>query len=958
MRRLRIAVIIVILAVPLCFVPLHEATGTSDSPPFTPHDIKVLVVSPADTYYKGGHYLISDLARYGFNVTQHTSGDAKAINYTADFQTSNLEQYNVVILHSTSLAFPPAAVTLEEVNHFVNFGGILIVIGNSLFSNETSGTWWDNLFTSAPIQRIEQRLGVDFTSFMREVPPPGGAQYYHNNGTFTLKDTSIKGLPQNLTYITIETIGNVNSQLVVATSGANQIYEFTTEDSKTTSGVTYYRNSTGAIGIYIQGAYIYATNPAPNKINYYGFTDISKRSALLASLIAFALGKDVDTIIKPQPLANVRLDGAGQYYFSDSETEKYLNASLYNFNSVIDAYNITPSIGFIDFLSIWPTYWQTYASKVLSQLKGKCRDWEYSSNLRYFTDPGPMTTEQIKALIDNIKGNYSKLGMDLFSTIIAPRGLWNQSTLDAMVSKNLYLIDILDTETYYSDWWTLRVNSSVIVHTGAEMLREYVYPAFAENFTQTGLDKDSIHSKYFTRRDKFALATVNGFASFVYYVPNFRRNEVGTYSLQTLYENLTSEIPDIKFVPLMEAGLYFGNRWMRVENASRAGSVIEFDVDASAIPDVVNIGKGMLWLKISANEPIQEVLIDNNPWFYFDSNSIRLPAPTSSSHVKITLGEFQSPRVIGSRYKVVEAGYDGYRFTVSIPSAQGLNVSVHLLLPQVGPFKNASWSVLFLGEKWKYNFDPQSRIFEFWAISEGPVKIDVGVFWSLWQTPPLYNSSVTITINVTGLQVNIQNVILSYNKSDSWINTTMTPNNGLWVAVIPAMPYGIVVEYKVFISNVEGRWVSTGVFTYNIIDEFPPEVGVPTWDPLNPVADKPVSVSVSVAEPENASGVKEVVLWYYPGSGILGLKDAKSINMTSENDHIWSAVIPEQSDGALISFFILAYDRAGNVKQTTHYSYTVGSPTIPLIQIILLAIGVVGVIGITLYFVKYKKRKH
>jgi len=479
----------------------------------------------------------------------------------------------------------------------------------------------------------------------------------------------------------------------------------------------------------------------------------------------------------------------------------------------------------------------------------------------------------------------------------------------------------------------------------------------AENFTQSNLDKNSIHYKYFSRRDKFALAAVNGFVGFVYYVPNFRWNEVGTYSLRTVYENLTFEIPDIRFVPLMEAGLYFGNKWMRIENASRAGSVIEFDVDASAIPNVVNIGKGMLWLRINANESIQGVSIDNNPWFYFDDHSIRIPAPMNSSHLKVTLGASPSPRIVGGKYNVVEARYDSYRFYVSVSSAQGLNISVRLFLPKVGPFRNVNWTVFSLETEWRYNFDPQSRILEFWAISDGFVTFEVGVFWSIAQTPPWYNSSTTITLNITGLRTDIQQVTLSYYVSDRRSNITMTLVDGLWVAAIPAMPFGTVVEYRLFVSDVFGRWFVTEIFSYNVIDETPPEVGVPTWDPLSPVAGQSVSVKVSVTEPENASGVKEVILWYYPGNDILGLARAKSINMTRENDDIWSAVIPGHSDGELVSFFMFSFDKAGNVKQTPHYSYTVAISPLSLFIVILLGIGVVGGIGIILYFVKFKKSK-
>jgi len=755
-----------------------------------------------------------------------------------------------------------------------------------------------------------------------------------------------------LTYAT-EQYNSINYQLDLTTNGASIVYDYTITSSpsthlvgKTTRGVTYYGAGNGTVGIYVQGAYIYGDNSGTD-INYFGLTDISKRSSLLASLVAFAVSRDVDTIVKPQPLANIRLDGVGKWFLST-----YLNASLSNFDSILDMYNITPSIGFIDYLDFKPDYWQIVASEVLSQLKEKYRDWEQTTNLRYYTDPRPMTKEQIEALIDNIRGNYSQLKMDLFSTVVAPRGLWNQSTLDAMVSKNLYLIAILDS--YYSDWWHLRVNSSVIVHSGFQILPELIGTDSAENFTQSGLDKHSIHYKYFSRRDKWALSVVNGFPSFVYYVPNFRWNEVGTYSLRTVWKNLTSEIPDIRFVPLMEAGLYFGNKWMRIKNVNRVGSVIEFDVDASAIPsDVAGIEKGMLWLRINANESIQEVSIDNDPWFYFDEDSIRMPAPMNLSHVKVTFGALSSPRVDTARHKVVEARYDGYRLKVSISCPEDLKISVSLFLPQVGPFMTGNWSLSSPEARWRYKFDDQSRLLELWAISDGFFTFEVGIFFMIEQTPPWYNSSVTITVNITDLQIDVQKVVLGYAISDEWFNITMKIEDGLYLAEIPMMPYGTFVEYKVSVLDMVGHWVVTDFLSYNVIDRIPPEVGVPTWSPQSPDNDEPVTVNIFVTEPENGSGVNNVVLRHYRDD-IGGVLYAKRINMTEEND-VWSADIPGQSGGAFVKFFVEAYDKAGNIGQTSHYSYRVGGVSALPFLIVLLGIGLAVGIGVILYFVKFKK---
>src|SRR3972149_9422539 len=508
MRKVVASLIAIFLVMPLLFLSSPETVGASSSTPLTPHDVNVLVVSPRNVYFKGGHYLVSDLARYGFNVTQHTSDSGDISDYLTDPKTANLDQYDAVILHGGYFGQPPTSVSLEEIRHFTNYAGVLLVIGNALFVNQSNGNLWNDFFFSEPLLSIETRLGIVVVDHLRTL----GATHFHNNGTFARVSDLIPGLPDHFDYVRGSYPFSQYQMIVEPTNEAEVIHQFTTQNGVSTSGVTFYRNATGAVGIYIQGSYIYAELPITNQIKYFGIADTSRRSALLASLIAYALGKDVNTVIKPQPLANVRLDGLG----SDARwDEPYLNASLGNFDAVVDAFNIGPTVGFTDI----------------------------------------------------------------------PQS-WNETTLLALTARDLYLLDLKKNT---GDWWNLRVVQNVILHEGAPVGVSVLY----ENFTQINADvsraKDALHAEYFSSRDQWALAVLNGFPGYIYNVRNFRRNEVGTYSLQTIVRNLSSEIPDIRFVPLIEAGLYFGNKWVRINNAWRDGSMIEFDVDASAIPRVADI---------------------------------------------------------------------------------------------------------------------------------------------------------------------------------------------------------------------------------------------------------------------------------------------------------------------------------------------------------------------------------
>ena len=949
-KKLSIIIMTIMLVFPIFISNSASAASPLDPVPLTPRETNVLVVSPANPYLAGGYYLVSDLAQYGFNVTEDKADGP--VNYLTDGLTLDLNQYDVVILAGGYLPYSPTMVTPEEVNHFTDYGGILVVIGNALFANETSTSWpyfWDNFFsgTGAPVQKLEQRLGIHFTSYLKD----SGANYYHNNGTFTLVDSAAGG-PSSLVYNTALT-ASADFQVDLSLNGATQVYSFATPEGVTTSGVTFYKNATGATGIFIQGSYMYAIESPGPSISYYGLTDTSKRAYLLASLLASALNADVDTVIKPQPLAVVRLDDLGGWGWSQT----YLNTSLYNFASAVNAYNIDPTIRFTDYPSFNPRYWQEAVPLVLSQLKSNYRQWEYSSSLRGINSTS-WDQNEVEALIESIRGNYTALGMGQLRTVSTTIGFWNQSTISAMSNQNLSIVGSQGDPNYLAnydpEWWSLSVNSGVILHNEAQMTTE-----FSENFTETS--KDTLHFKYYSLRDIWALATVNGFPGFVFYVPNFRRNEVGAYSLRTVYENLTSEIPDIRFVPLAEAAMYFGNKWMHIQNPARVGSTVEFDVSSPVIPDVVGIGKGMLWLRINSNEEIQAVSIDGKPWYYFDKHSIRIPAPTATTHVKVTLGTSITPRVEQTDYKVIDTTWDYFRFVVTVTSIPRFNVTVNIFVPNSGVFFGDRWNVFAEATQWNYAFDVASRILTFWAIADGSLTFELGpdvvppVIWRIDQSLPAYNSSVTITANITDQQTSVTTAILSYFHEAEWINLTMTSESGLYTEKIPAFPYGTEVAYRIFASDNIGNWKKSEVLSYTVTDPFPPDIGIPEWSPLSPPTGTPVTVKVSVSEPLFASGVSKVTLWY-------GLDHAfgtlKSLNMTLENG-LYTAAIPGQTGGGEITFLIEAYDSEGNRGTRESYSYTVkGGPLDPFLPFLMGGVIVaIALVGVAVYLIKFRKKK-
>ncbi|TET25497.1 MAG: PKD domain-containing protein, partial [Candidatus Bathyarchaeum sp.] len=185
---------------------------------------------------------------------------------------------------------------------------------------------------------------------------------------------------------------------------------------------------------------------------------------------------------------------------------------------------------------------------------------------------------------------------------------------------------------------------------------------------------------------------------------------------------------------------------------------------------------------------------------------------------------------------------------------------------------------------------------------------------------PNYDQSVTIAAQVTRGSADIDSVILSYQiESASWINVTMSLDDGFYVAGIPAQPYTTVVNYKVYASDIIGTSVVSGLFSYTVGDFVPPVISNVLQVPNSPNPNQAVTVSATVTEPPEASGLKNVTLWYTTNTVW------SFLDMTMQ-DGLWTATIPGQSQGTPVKFFVEAFDNAENNDKTSTFSYTIIVP--------------------------------
>jgi len=130
------------------------------------------------------------------------------------------------------------------------------------------------------------------------------------------------------------------------------------------------------------------------------------------------------------------------------------------------------------------------------------------------------------------------------------------------------------------------------------------------------------------------------------------------------------------------------------------------------------------------------------------------------------------------------------------------------------------------------------------------------------------------------------------------------------------------------------------------VDNTPPVVGSPALSPEEPKAGEDVTVSVEVSDA--TAGVEKVLLWYRVSGG-----SWTSVEMKLEGG-VWKATIPGQAAGAIVEYYVEAYDKAGNVAKSATASYTVGRR--PTAGFMAIAGAIIAVAVIAILLVVLKKR--
>jgi len=136
------------------------------------------------------------------------------------------------------------------------------------------------------------------------------------------------------------------------------------------------------------------------------------------------------------------------------------------------------------------------------------------------------------------------------------------------------------------------------------------------------------------------------------------------------------------------------------------------------------------------------------------------------------------------------------------------------------------------------------------------------------------------------------------------------------------------------------------------VDNTPPSIGTPSWEPEEPYADKQVNVSALVSDPAPGSGLKSVTLRYKNVTD----GEWQSIEMAETALENWTATIPGQSAGENVTFYIESLDNVENSAETQTYSYIVRAPQVPWALFAAVGLGIAALVA-TVIYLWYRRRK-
>jgi hypothetical protein len=189
---------------------------------------------------------------------------------------------------------------------------------------------------------------------------------------------------------------------------------------------------------------------------------------------------------------------------------------------------------------------------------------------------------------------------------------------------------------------------------------------------------------------------------------------------------------------------------------------------------------------------------------------------------------------------------------------------------------------------------------------------------------PEYDGSNTVSISVSE-PVNasgVDEIWLHYQIDGGQLKSINVTESSSHTFTVNMLKYNQTYDWYFWFNDTAGNWNQTPTNSFTVNDTIAPAYSNLQQTTSNPEYDESNTVSISISEPVNASGVKSIWLHYQIDGGQL-----KTINVTESSSHTFTANMLKYNQ--TYDWYFWFNDTAGNWDQTPINSFTVNDTTTP-----------------------------
>ncbi|GAG65321.1 unnamed protein product, partial [marine sediment metagenome] len=183
---------------------------------------------------------------------------------------------------------------------------------------------------------------------------------------------------------------------------------------------------------------------------------------------------------------------------------------------------------------------------------------------------------------------------------------------------------------------------------------------------------------------------------------------------------------------------------------------------------------------------------------------------------------------------------------------------------------------------------------------------------------PNYNESNTVSILVSEpLDASGVDTILLYYRIDSgsWVIVDVTLTSG-YTFIASQLSYGQEYDWYFWFNDTAGNSDQSPIHSFTVTDTYSPDCISSSQTNPNPEYNETNTVTVSLSEPIDASGVDTILLYYRIDSGSWVIVDVTSTGF-------YTFPVDQLVYGQIYDWYFWFNDTAGNTDQTVLQSFTI-----------------------------------